>query len=88
MVWQRIWSAGIFRHGDRVAFLFKNGMGICWQPCLGILKAGAVYLPLDPALPKERICYMLENAEAKLLLCSNEVKLPGEIPLSGASPCL
>ena len=67
------------QHGDRVAFLLKRD-GDMLAAMLGILKAGAVYLPLDPALPKERICYMLENAEAKLLLCSNEVKLPGEIP--------
>ncbi len=64
------------QHGDRVAFLLKRD-GDMLAAMLGILKAGAVYLPLDPALPKERICYMLENAEAKLLLCSNEVKLPG-----------
>ena len=29
---------------------------------LGILKAGGAYLPLDPAYPKERLAYMLEDA--------------------------
>ena len=29
---------------------------------LGILKAGAAYVPLDPAYPKERLAYMVEDA--------------------------
>ena len=35
---------------------------------LGILKAGAAYVPLDPIYPAERIAYVLEDAEAALLL--------------------
>jgi amino acid adenylation domain-containing protein len=35
---------------------------------LGILKAGAAYVPLDPAYPKERIAYMLADANPSILL--------------------
>ncbi len=35
---------------------------------LGVLRSGAAYLPIDPALPKERIAYMLEDSHARLLL--------------------
>src|SRR4030088_2427386 len=35
---------------------------------LGILKAGGAYLPLDPSYPKERLCYMLEDAQAPVLV--------------------
>src|ERR1039457_4975111 len=35
---------------------------------LGILKAGGVYVPLDPAYPKERLAFMLKDAEAPVIL--------------------
>ena len=35
---------------------------------LGILKAGAAYLPLDPDYPAERLAYMLKEAKPRLLL--------------------
>ncbi|HEX7333556.1 MAG TPA: amino acid adenylation domain-containing protein [Pyrinomonadaceae bacterium] len=35
---------------------------------LGILKAGGVYVPLDGSYPEQRLCFMLEDAEVKLLL--------------------
>nr|WP_309245933.1 non-ribosomal peptide synthase/polyketide synthase [Bacillus glycinifermentans] len=35
---------------------------------LGIMKAGAAYLPLDPAYPEDRIKYILEDSQTKVLL--------------------
>ncbi len=35
---------------------------------LGILKSGAAYLPLDPALPGDRLQYMLEDSQAGVIL--------------------
>lgn len=35
---------------------------------LGILKAGAAYLPIDPEYPLDRITYMLEDSNANFLL--------------------
>lgn len=37
---------------------------------LGILKAGAAYIPLDPEYPQDRIEYMLEDSQAKMVLVS------------------
>jgi amino acid adenylation domain-containing protein len=35
---------------------------------LGILKSGAAYVPLDPGYPKDRLAYMMADAEAPVLL--------------------
>jgi amino acid adenylation domain-containing protein/thioester reductase-like protein len=35
---------------------------------LGILKAGGTYVPLDPEYPTERLSFMLEDTQAKVLL--------------------
>jgi amino acid adenylation domain-containing protein len=35
---------------------------------LAILKAGGVYLPIDPAYPQERLTFMLQDSQAKLIL--------------------
>ncbi|MGZ8181071.1 MAG: amino acid adenylation domain-containing protein [Methylobacter sp.] len=37
---------------------------------LAILKAGAVYVPVDPAYPKERLAYLLQDAGCDWLLTS------------------
>jgi len=46
---------------------------------LGVLKAGGAYLPLDPAYPKGRLAYMLEDAQARVLLTQESLRasLPG-----------
>ncbi|MCP5095184.1 MAG: amino acid adenylation domain-containing protein, partial [Chloroflexi bacterium] len=43
---------------------------------LGILKAGAAYVPLDPAYPEERLVYMMENAETAVLLTQSTLTSP------------
>ena len=40
---------------------------------LGVIKAGAAYQPLDPTYPKDRLMYMLEDAQAKLLIVDREL---------------
>lgn len=41
---------------------------------LGIMKAGGVYMPLDPRLPLERINYMLNNSGAHFLLTNSKLE--------------
>ncbi|MCP4663152.1 MAG: amino acid adenylation domain-containing protein, partial [bacterium] len=45
---------------------------------LGILKAGGVYLPLDPSYPAERQAFLLEDAGAQVLLVQES--LAGRLP--------
>jgi amino acid adenylation domain-containing protein len=51
---------------------------------LGVLKSGASYLPLDPAFPAERLRGMLEDSEARVVLCtgSGRATLPGSPALA------
>ena len=58
---------------------------------LAVLKSGAVYLPLDPAWPSDRIDFMLRNAGAPWLITTEEsapktstaVRLVPPLPLGG-----
>lgn len=44
---------------------------------LGVLKAGAAYLPLDPAYPRERMAMMIEDGGVDVLLSQgDEARLP------------
>ncbi len=49
---------------------------------LGILKAGGAYLPVEPSNPPDRIAFVLEDAEAKLVITQSaqRAKLPTSIP--------
>jgi non-ribosomal peptide synthetase component F len=42
---------------------------------LGILKANAAYVPIDPDYPQQRIDYMLEDCKASIILSHSEVKI-------------
>ncbi|WP_052713071.1 non-ribosomal peptide synthetase [Pseudoalteromonas rubra] len=41
---------------------------------LGILKAGAAYVPLDPDYPASRLSYMLDDADLKLVLTQQAIQ--------------
>ncbi len=40
---------------------------------LGVLKSGGAYIPLDPEIPAERVNFIMEDSEAKILITSNEI---------------
>lgn len=62
----------ILRHrgvqkNELVAIVMEKG----WEQVtsvLGILQSGAAYLPVDPALPRERLHYLLEESQASIVL--------------------
>lgn len=72
----------LFEKSNQIAiYLIDNGIktgdfiGLCTDRSiemllflLGILKAGAVYIPLDPSYPKERIEFMVRDSTMKVLI--------------------
>jgi amino acid adenylation domain-containing protein len=57
------------RPGDRVALCVERSVSMLCS-ILGVLKAGAAYVPLDPAYPQARLEAMLEDSEAAALVAS------------------
>jgi amino acid adenylation domain-containing protein len=47
---------------------------------LAILESGAAYLPIDANIPKERLWYMIENSEAKIVLTQSWIDQNFEWP--------
>jgi non-ribosomal peptide synthetase component F len=53
----------------------EGRVALCMEPCsgaiaglLGVMKAGAAYVPLDPAAPDERTAFMLAESGARIVL--------------------
>nr|WP_277753043.1 amino acid adenylation domain-containing protein [Pseudomonas kitaguniensis] len=78
---------------DRVAICAERGDEVL-VGLLGILKAGAAYVPLDPHYPPERLAYMIEDSAPSVLLTQHALqdRLPAlaiaqvllDTPFSGA----
>ncbi|HEX4494606.1 MAG TPA: amino acid adenylation domain-containing protein, partial [Thermoanaerobaculia bacterium] len=47
---------------------------------LGVLKAGAAYVPLDPASPEERRAFVLEDAEIRIVVGAEEIERLQSLP--------
>jgi amino acid adenylation domain-containing protein len=76
------------RRGTRIGLMFQRGE----QPLetllllLGILKAGAVYVPLEASLPPHRLSFILEDAAISLVLTLRP--LASRLPATSVSPQL
>jgi amino acid adenylation domain-containing protein/thioester reductase-like protein len=84
--------------GDKVGIVLKRNKDLL-PALVGTLMAGAAYVPFLDTVPEKRILYMMENADAKLILCdehtchsietlhlrSVDIKTPAE-PIKQAYP--
>ena len=91
---QRLTYAELNQRANQLAHYLKTvgvtaevRVAVCVQPSpeiaislLGILKAGGVYVPLDPAHPQERMTSILEDTQAKVLL--TQAQLLPNLPTS------
>jgi amino acid adenylation domain-containing protein len=64
-------SQGV-KEGDLVG-LFIQPSPEMLMALLGVMKAGAAYLPLDPSYPQERIAYILEDARSPSIITQKEI---------------
>jgi amino acid adenylation domain-containing protein len=63
---QALRSRGV-RRGQRVGLCIERGADML-AAVLGILKAGAAYVPLDPSFPAERLRFMADDAQLAVLV--------------------
>ena len=63
--------------GSLVALCVERTVDLVIAP-LAVWKTGAAYLPLDPGFPKDRLAYLMEDAQAPVLLTTRtlERRLP------------
>jgi amino acid adenylation domain-containing protein len=79
------WSNGIARElrargvrpGDRVALVMNRCPGLV-ASMLGVLKAGAAYVPLDPSYPRARLDFVLSDSAAAACITGGNVPLREE----------
>lgn len=73
---------------DRVAVLLDKSPELVIT-ALGVLKAGGVYLPVDPTYPQDRLSFILEDADAKLVLrepVTDAARYPASAPTALIRP--
>ncbi|MBT8160391.1 amino acid adenylation domain-containing protein [Arthrobacter sp. GN70] len=70
------------RQGDRIALFFDEAVR-SYVSMLAVLKAHAVYVPIDTAFPSERISFILADAEVTVVLTSSH--LAERLPQEGAA---
>jgi non-ribosomal peptide synthetase component F len=57
----------LVRPGELVAIMMDRSEQMI-TGILGVLKAGAAYVPVDPGYPKERIAYILSDSKARVII--------------------
>ncbi len=67
----RALQAADVRRGDRVGIYVHKSLASVIS-VFGIMKAGGVYVPLDPNAPAKRLTYITRNCDIKVLLTSTE----------------
>ncbi|MEO1102221.1 MAG: amino acid adenylation domain-containing protein, partial [Pseudomonadota bacterium] len=81
---RRLQALGI-EPGKAVALLADRSAGFV-AAVLAVLKCGAIYMPLDPSSPPQRISSVLENAGAALLIADVPIDVPS-LPLDAHNLC-
>ncbi|AUH39243.1 non-ribosomal peptide synthetase [Streptomyces sp. CMB-StM0423] len=67
------------RRGDRVAVVMERSADLL-VALLGVWKAGAAYVPVDPGYPAERVAFLLADSAPAAVVCTRETRaaVPGD----------
>ncbi|KNC99503.1 amino acid adenylation domain-containing protein [Spizellomyces punctatus DAOM BR117] len=72
---RRLRASGV-RHGDLVPIIVVKSVWM-YVALLGVLKCGAGYVPIDPEAPMERKRFVVGDVDAKRVVVSRGLELPG-----------
>ncbi|TGU02007.1 amino acid adenylation domain-containing protein, partial [bacterium M00.F.Ca.ET.155.01.1.1] len=88
------WSRAIARELIRLGATAEVRVGVAMQrsaalvaSLLGVLRAGAAYVPLDPSYPAERLAHIVDDSQLRLIVTDAE-SLAQHAALFGARPTL
>ena len=68
----RVLKDGGARKGDRIGIYLKKSIESVIS-IFGTLKAGCVYVPIDPLTPVERVAYIMQNCGIRTAVSSKDV---------------
>jgi amino acid adenylation domain-containing protein len=72
---------------EPIALLLENDVHV-FAAILGVLKAGKIYVPLEPAYPQARNSFMLQDSQARLIVTNNKNLALAEELSSSALPVI
>ncbi|WP_311773466.1 non-ribosomal peptide synthetase, partial [Listeria innocua] len=61
--------------GEAVGIVAERSLSMI-AGLIGIIKAGAVYVPIDPKLPENRMKYLIEDASIKTIVTTGKTMVP------------
>ena len=62
---------------DKVMFMMRRNSDLI-ATVLGIVKAGAAFIPIDPKYPKNRVAQILEDSDSKFVITTSDIEYAGE----------
>lgn len=72
-------------HPDDMVALYLKRSQHTLTSMLGVIKSGGAYVPIDVNVPKDRLRYILQDTEAKVILCDADEQTALQSKLEGLS---
>ena len=76
-------ATALIRHGvvsGSVVAIHTASRAHAIAAMIAVLRSGCAYLPLDPVYPAERLNYMVDNANTRIVISDNDDFVPGSVP--------